>query len=475
MKLITELFDYQRAAVEKLLHVKVGALYMEMGTGKTRTALELIQRRLLAGKVRQVLWLCPYAVQRDLPELLSEHAEDFQGVIRIAGIESLSGSIRLAAELLAYVKAAPTYLVVDESLLVKNPFAYRTQRVIEISKQCAYKLILNGTPVSRNEADLFAQWYVLDWRILGYQSYYSFSANHLEMDAERPGRVVRVLNTDYLARKIAPYTFQCSKDDVLRLPAKVAYNRPFYLTDEQEEHYAEASETLLGMVDEMRPETIYRLFGGLQAITSGFRVSFSDDRRHSAISPMMRPEDNPRIKALRSVLDEIGPDQAVIYCHYTQEIADILDVLGCRAVPFYGDLSQQQRQANKTAFKDGRAQYLVANKSCAQFGLNLQFCHREVFYNNDWDWGTRVQAEDRLHRAGQVHEVSVYDIYARDTLDVTILRCLGRKERMSDLFKTEVASHNKQDMRHKLRAALLGQLDKEGDQNGKGLPAKKCV
>ena len=113
MKLITELFPYQRAAVEKLAKVKVGALYMEMGTGKTRTALELIRRRLDAGKVRQVLWLCPYSVQRDLPELLGEHAEGFDEVIRIAGIESLSGSLRLWQEIMDYVQAAPTYLVVD--------------------------------------------------------------------------------------------------------------------------------------------------------------------------------------------------------------------------------------------------------------------------------------------------------------------------------------------------------------------------
>lgn len=476
MRLLTELFDYQCEAVDKLLHVKVGALYMEMGTGKTRTALELIQRRLEAGKVAQVLWLCPYSVSRDLPELMGEHAEDFSGQIRIAGIESLSGSLRLYGELLDYVRAAPTYLVVDESLLVKNPFAYRTERVIRISQVCTYKLILNGTPISRNEADLFAQWYVLDWRILGYQSYYSFSANHLEMDPDRPGRVARVLNKDYLARKIAPYTYQCSKVDVLTLPGKASYSRPFYLTDEQEQHYGEAADILLGQVQELRPDTIYRLFSGLQAIASGFRLEFSSDLHHSRAVPFFRyPLDNPRIQELLDTLALFPSDQAVIYCRYTQEIQDILSMLGDRALPFYGDMPVRVRQANKTAFKAGRCQYLVANKSCAQFGLNLQFCHRDVFYNNDWDWGTRVQAEDRLHRVGQTQEVSIYDIYAYDTLDLTILRCLSRKEDMADLFKREIAGHNKGTLRQRLKAAIHGQLDQEGGENGKDLPTGKCI
>ncbi len=470
MRLITELFDYQRQAVEKLSHVKVGALYMEMGTGKTRTALELINLRLLAEKVKQVLWLCPFSVQRDLPELLSEHCEDFMGIIRIAGIESLSSSSRLKADLLEYVSSAPTYLVVDESLLVKNPFAYRTENVIEISQKCTYKLILNGTPISRNEADLFAQWYILDWRILGYKSYYSFSANHLEMDQDHPGRVRRVLNTDYLARKISPYTFECRKSDVLNLPDKKYISYEFHLEEDQGEHYAEISERLLMCVDEFRPDTIYRLFGALQAITSGFFVKLNESETHSTLLRMKRPEDNPRIQTLLDILQRVGEEQAVIYCHYTQEISDIIGVLGDRALPFYGEMSQKDRQKNKTLFKQGRAQYLVANKSCAQFGLNLQFCRNEIFYNNDWDWGTRAQAEDRLHRAGQTRDVRIWDIYAADTIDKTILRCLERKERMSDLFKAEVASHN--NTKNFLRAAMHGQLD---DDNGKDISGNKCI
>ncbi len=473
MKLLTTLFDYQEAAVEKLIHVKVGALYMEMGTGKTRTALELLQRRLDARKIQQALWLCPFSVQKDLPELLSEHVEGFDSLIKIAGIESLSNSMRIAQELMDYVQAAPTYLIVDESLLVKNPFAYRTQRVMDIAQKCPYRLILNGTPISRNEADLFAQWYILDWRILGYRSYYSFSANHLEMDPERPGRVRRVLETDYLARKIAPYTYECSKDDVLELPSKLYESNGFYLTEEQEEHYEQVSDILLMQVNEFRPETIYRLFSSLQAITSGFLVQFSKNKRHCSTLRMFPPKDNPRIQCLLDLLDNIGDQQAVIYCHYTQEIMDICEVLGSKAVPFYGEMSQSERQANKTAFKQGKAQYFVANKSCAQFGLNLQFCHHEVFYNNDWDWGTRAQAEDRLHRAGQTEDVHIYDIYARNTLDGTILRCLTKKERLSDLFKNEVRSHNEEDAK---KLSELRCLDIwKGDKRGEDISELQCV
>ena len=178
--MLTKLYPHQQKAVEKLVHLKVGALYMEQGTGKTRTALELIQRRLSAGKVVCALWLCPCSTKRNLREDIEYHAPELSRDIVIRGIESLSSSDRLYLQLRELVATHQAYLIVDESTLVKNKRAIRTERIIELSKKCTYKLILNGTPVSKNEADLFAQWYILDWRILGYQSYYSFAANHIE-------------------------------------------------------------------------------------------------------------------------------------------------------------------------------------------------------------------------------------------------------------------------------------------------------
>ena len=226
MLLKTRLYEYQSKAVDKLSKLKVGALYMEQGTGKTRTALEIIKNKMIKGKVEVVLWLCPCSVKNNLKEDIIKHTgqKPSENNIIIKGIESLSSSDRLYLQLLELVKIYKVYLIVDESNLVKNKLAIRTERIIEISSFCKYKMILNGTPISKNEADLFAQWYILDWRILGYKSFYSFAANHLEYKKVRlpSGReimtdqIIRVLNVDYLTEKIAPYMYQIKKDEVLK-------------------------------------------------------------------------------------------------------------------------------------------------------------------------------------------------------------------------------------------------------------------
>lgn len=49
----TALYKHQQRAFNKLSKLKVGALFMEMGTGKTRTAIELAKFRV--GKIDKVI------------------------------------------------------------------------------------------------------------------------------------------------------------------------------------------------------------------------------------------------------------------------------------------------------------------------------------------------------------------------------------------------------------------------------------
>lgn len=442
----TELYEHQRRAVKKLERIKVGALYMEMGTGKTRTALELIARRYNAGKVDHVLWLCPCSVKETIRREIQKHITGDTSMFTICGIETLSSSIRANVDCLRLVQSKNVYLIVDESNLVKNPKAKRTQNIQRLADHCRYKLILNGTPVSRNEADMFAQWKILDWRILGYRSFWSFSRNHVVWDEKVRGRIKDIVNVDYLTRRIAPYTYQVRKDECLDLPDKTYSSRYFELTYEQKELYSYVAEKLLFELDELQPHTIYRLFAGLQGVTSGFFVGV--EKKNIEMEPFFKePRNNPRIETLLYLLDQTD-EKVIIFCKYTQEINDIVKILNedygeGSAVPFYGELNTRSRQRNLDRFASD-AKFLVANKTTAGYGLNLQFCNTVVFYNNDWDYATRSQAEDRVHRIGQNRKVHIIDICASNTLDERILKCLYRKENMVDSFKAYI-DHYKND------------------------------
>ena len=290
------------------------------------------------------------------------------------------------------------------------------------------------------------------------RSFWSFAANHLEYDPVIPGKVRRTLNTDYLVEKIAPYTYQVSRDECFRLPDRHYYERGVQMTAAQERHYDEITSAMIEQLDEQVPSTIYRMFAAAQAVISGLCVE--DDGRHFRTRPMFKtPAENPRIRELISITDTLDDgEQAIIFCKYVHEIEAILQLLP-GAVPFYGRQSQRARQSSLEAFRAG-ARFLVANKTCAGYGLNLQFCHNVIYYSNDWDWATRVQSEDRVYRLGQDRQVTVWDIFAYDSLDVKILRCLARKEGLSDAVKRELRWANaERDPRGKFRQWLRGEME----------------
>ena len=477
MILKTQLMAHQAAGVEKLLPLKIGALYMEMGTGKTRTALEIVYRRANMGKLDRVIWLCPCSVQSSLMADLDKHSDGWREIIQVHGIESLSSSVRLHSELLEAVPNK-TMLIVDESNLVKNGRAIRSRRIVALAESCKYRMILNGTPISRNETDLFNQWYILDWRVLGYQSYYAFAANHVEYDEYH--RLRRTLNTDYLVEKIAPYSYQVKRADCFELPDKKYDHWHWSMTDEQEAEYTRVANVLMMDVDELHPSTIYRMFSGLQAVISGQYVDV--DTLHFVTNPMFATiDDNPHIEELRRRLPTcIGAEKAIIFCKYSHEIREVIELLereygAGSAVSMFGEDNLKTRQSNIERFRTS-AQFLVANKGCAGYGLNLQFCHNVIYYSNDWDYATRIQSEDRVHRLGQAEQVYIYDMICNDSLDVRIVACLQRKEMLLDSIKAELKSAGAEDRQAALRNFVFGKRKKRGAINdGESLRDTECV
>ena len=64
----TNMFAHQEKAFSKIKNLKAYALFMDMGTGKTRTILEYIQFKINQGKINRVFWLCPCSTKRNLKE-----------------------------------------------------------------------------------------------------------------------------------------------------------------------------------------------------------------------------------------------------------------------------------------------------------------------------------------------------------------------------------------------------------------------
>lgn len=446
LEMKTKLLPHQEIGVQKLKKVKVCALFMEMGTGKTRTMLELIKLRLDKKKVNHILWLCPCTVKESLKLELKKHLVNYDDTLfTICGIETLSTSIKTNVKLRNLVENNKVYLVVDESTKVKNFNALRTQNIISLAEKCEYKAVLNGTPITKNEADLFSQFYILDSRILGYSSFYTFARYHITYDSCIPNKIKSIKYVDYITTRIAPYVFEVKKNDCLNLKNKFFFKERFWLTSEQENHYQEIANKLFLELDEMKPNTVYNLFYALQSIACGFHVSidnYLDKEQKISREPFfIDPKENPRNKALLKTIEtDIKNSKVIICCTFLNEVNEIEKILdekfGTNSYRTYtGSCNLKTRQKKLEDFEhDSSVQFLIATKTTVGFGLNLQFANNIIYYSNDWNYGTRSQSEDRIHRLGQTKDVNIYDIIAEDTIDVRINRCLDKKENILKVF-----------------------------------------
>ena len=120
----------QELAFEKLSRLKVGALFMEMGTGKTKVALDLIASK--ASRVDYILWICPCSLKSEIEAERSKWHPEL--TLDIVGCESIGSSGRIYLQTLSKTKDRRCFVVVDESLKIKNREAKRTERIIRIGE-----------------------------------------------------------------------------------------------------------------------------------------------------------------------------------------------------------------------------------------------------------------------------------------------------------------------------------------------------
>ena len=123
----------QEKAIKKLSRYKVGALFMEAGTGKTLTACRLIESRK---EIKKVLWFTPFRTKDNLKEELNKIG--FEISTEIVGIESLSNSDTLYMSLIEKYKGELFFCVLDESLKIKND-SKRYKRITTIGEFAKYR------------------------------------------------------------------------------------------------------------------------------------------------------------------------------------------------------------------------------------------------------------------------------------------------------------------------------------------------
>lgn len=455
-EIITPLMTHQTKAVKKLDNLRVGGLFMEMGTGKSLTAIQIGYNR--KHKINKFVWCCPVSLKMNAVEQITKHTKNSSIYIfddnttddniknafwYIVGLESIGGSDRVTMAFNNLIDEN-TMLIVDESSYIKGHTAKRTKRLKLIGERAKYRLILTGTPISQGIEDLYSQISFLSDKILGYRSWYSFVRKHLEYSEEYKGLITNRKNIDLIAKKIEPYIYQITKDECLDLPEKTYSSRMVKLTLKQKELYEKIKdkfyEDVLDMEKHEMGIAIYKLFTSLKSVVNGivppdFKCEYDDIG-------------NNKIEELKNTLNSIHPDRpVVIFTQHRKSIELIEETLGSmfnkNISTYYGKLTEKRnRYKNLTRWRDNGG-YFLATASCGGFGLDLTKSNDCVFFSNGFKYGERIQCEDRLHRIGQYRNVLYTDIWSDSGIEDRIRRSHEKKSNAMESFKYELIDAKK--------------------------------
>lgn len=433
--------------------------YMDMGAGKSAMIIHQAFYLWLHGKIDVLIVIAPNGVYQNwtLRELPKHKPADFKALrlswpknhatkkmqakldkfkkpydglkVFSVNIEGLSRGTSASYKYLAsLIKASKgrVLVTIDESTCIKNIKAARTKNVMRLREAIAYRRILTGTPITQSPLDMFSQLHFLDPAIHGCKNYYSFEGKYSIKETFTYGprsfaKVTGYRDLEDLKERMSSKGSFFDKAS-MDLPEKI-YMAPRYveLTKEQEKAYFEMENVFRHEVE-----------SGMEITASTALVKLS--RLHQILMGWVNDEDgneislpHNRLDVLEEVLAETGNQQSIVWSNFKGPLREMKNHFGDKAVYFYGDIKNDERERAIDSFMAGDAQYFVANQMSAGHGLTLTAATNVVYYSNTFNLEQRLQSEDRCHRPGQVSNVTYTDLMVKDTMEEGVISALQNK------------------------------------------------
>jgi SNF2 family DNA or RNA helicase len=426
------------------------ALLMEMGTGKSLTALAIAGRRYLDGQIKKLLIVCPTSIMfvwhdefekfANFPYSLLvldgpvqkriERLQEFKGEGLQVAVINYESVWRMEDELRRW---EPDMIISDESQRIKTPSAQQSKAMHRLGKIAKYRMILTGTPVTQGPLDFFSQYKFLDPTIFG-NSFYAFRARYAVMGGYENRQVVRYQNLPELIEKAHSIAFRVTKAEALDLPEQIDQIRYCELEPKATRIYEQMRRECIAELENEKVVTAANVLSKLlrlQQITGGFLGDGEGG---------VQKVSNAKLDVLREILEDIVIDngkKVVIFARFRPEIAAIEKLLTDMALHYgtiTGDTPMKERGEKVHAFQTGASiNVFVAQLQTAGLGITLSAADTAVFYSLDFSFANYDQARARLHRIGQKNNVTNIHIIAKGTVDEKVMKALAKKKNLADL------------------------------------------
>ena len=328
-----------------------------------------------------------------------------------------------------------TMIGADESIKLKNPDSSTQKAALGLAKQCRFRRILSGKPMTQGPYDLYGQLRFIG-ECDGWKST-AFKAAFCETGGFQGKQIIGAKNEDRLHGILDRCSFTARKIDWIDGFQKPDYSERFIsLSGDQGRLYGQMQAEFVAELEDGKTVTAEQIITKLlkmQQIASGFIID--DDGDVHEVVPL---DKNPRIQAIRAMLEEEIPGKLIVFAHYRHSLDMLLRALEpWSPAAIRGgakDLVEQKRRFNE----DEECRVIACQLDASKYGHQLigsekspalTSCFFESTYSND----TRSQCEERNQRGDKALALTVIDFFSTQ-LDRNMVRALQMKEDLAALI-----------------------------------------
>lgn len=427
---------------------------MDMGTGKTRVALDLI---ISKPDVKKILVVCTKNIIRDnvWRKEVSKHKLSDKIMVDALGekttvaykaeqlfnsewihlykweklIITLNYDIVWRKPLSDAIRAFGFDMVIlDESHRAKAAGSKVSKFLALLGKQTKYKYCLTGTPMGHSPLDVYGQFRFLDSTIFG-TNHQRFLDQYAIMGGAERRFVVGLKNQNELMEKFNSITYSCKMNDVkdrLKLPDKLPPTVRYcqlpakdYKTSKKliKEFFAEIQDGYIALDNALQKGL------RLQQITSGFCMAQDDPLAPKAIIEL----NDVKERLLEDILSDISPEApVVVFCVFRHDLDSCARVC-TRMRRKYNELSGRTNDLKMWKHNDFGGGVLAVQIQAGAEGIDLTQANLGIYYSLPNSLALYDQSQARLYRPGQKHPVSFIHLLAEDSYDQIMYDSLIRR------------------------------------------------
>jgi superfamily II DNA or RNA helicase len=383
-----ELFDFQAFIVRKALKKGRYAIFADCGLGKTFMQLEWA-RRVAQHTGKPVLILCPLAVAgQTIKEgerfgiKITRWTADHAGSIQIANYEQLDN-----IDWHIY-----SGVVLDESSILKNVEGAYRSLIITAFALTPYKLACTATPAPNDPMELGNH-----AEFLNVMSRTEMLSMYFVHDG---GETAKWRIKGHAVERF--YKWVSEWAIMLTKPQDIGFNSEGYQLPPL--NYIERQITT--------PQREGKLFNNV-AISA---TNFNQELRITRVE---------RMDQVAEIVNA-SKDSFIVWIKQNEE-GQLLKKLIPDAVEVTGSDEPEYKEEKLLGFADNQFRVLITKTKIAQFGLNYQNCHNQIFASLDFSFEGLYQAIRRSYRFGQTQPVNIY-IVTTDTMQ-NVVASIKRKQR----------------------------------------------